>query len=548
MSEYAFLPGDVLDIVIPDDWKPRKRAISRCKTLERLGVSRVLIIGSLQDDIYTAVACDLVSKGNSLPICISGKTYYVRIALRHIDAPILRPVENAILQDKEIVLKEIENRFAEKAELNRQRKARRKERRSNDPSMGDILRNWPTKAIAADRRKIEKERGKTERANIPQKQKTTVSTPLLRQRYINGYEIVPLGTLNQNAFKSRITMINYSCDECLICRTPLVRFINFARISKTEVARIPGKYCTHCDSFFDERGEAAKALVAQSSCTDDIILDDQFLFPHFAEKLRNAMAVKSSAMAVHLIHKPTCEHRLVSVVMNRTERNHELDVYHYSDRLAREILYSLYLNDQTVLFDEREYSIMKEFRLDWKNEPILRRVKIDTIVLRKGGGLYGGIAGSQNELIDVLLYSPFTKCFEVAHATYDSEYDLYYMDAKVFRNFVEKYGNPGIKLAAYQRGCVDFSTMREESILHAYGYVVGHSGLSDAARQKLLAEVLDLELMSANGILALLELNISMHSAEKYAVARADWETDRQFVIDYKVNPDRFIIANIGLK
>jgi hypothetical protein len=121
------------------------------------------------------------------------------------------------------------------------------------------------------------------------------------------------------------------------------------------------------------------------------------------------------------------------------------------------------------------------------------------------------------------------------------------MDSKVFRNFVTKYGNPGVKIAAYQHGNRDFISMREESILHAYGYVVGNNGLADHLRCELLAEVMDLDIMSPCSILNLLDLDISMHPGDKYANARLDWETDRKFVLEYKVNPDRFVVASIGL-
>ena len=122
------------------------------------------------------------------------------------------------------------------------------------------------------------------------------------------------------------------------------------------------------------------------------------------------------------------------------------------------------------------------------------------------------------------------------------------MDAKVFRGFIEKYGNPGVKIAAYQPGARDFSTMREESILHAYGYVVGIThGVPEKVRRELLGEVMDLGIMSAESILRLLEHNISMHPKEKDMYARMDWEADKQFVMEYKVNPDRFVVATLGL-
>ncbi len=133
------------------------------------------------------------------------------------------------------------------------------------------------------------------------------------------------------------------------------------------------------------------------------------------------------------------------------------------------------------------------------------------------------------------------------NASYDNENNVYYMDANVFRGFVQKYGNPGVRIAAYQKGERDLSTMREESILHAYGYVVGRAGLPESVRWALLGEVLDLGIMSAQSILSLLELDISMHKGDKYQYSRECWEADKRFVTNYNVNPERFVVATIGI-
>ena len=57
---------------------------------------------------------------------------------------------------------------------------------------------------------------------------------------------------------------------------------------------------------------------------------------------------------------------------------------------------------------------------------------------------------------------------------------------------------------------------------------------------------MDLGIMSAESILHLLDHNISMHSQDKDRYARMDWEADKQFVMGYKVNPNRFVVATIG--
>lgn len=366
------------------------------------------------------------------------------------------------------------------------------------------------------------------------------------RRYIRGYEVVPIHDVNPQSLGHTTILTNYVCDKCLVCGSPIVKFNSAIQISDTEVIIVPGLYCTNCDTFYESRGTALKTVSKDISFSDNSKINTDYLIPQYAQRVKNVQSILSASFAVHLRSKNTREHRLVSIVSVRSDRNFEMDVYHYSDWFARRLLLEIARQNKTISMAGDELEILKILRMDWKHDFLLDRLKVDTIVLRKGGGLYGGITQHGTELVDILLYSPFTGCFEVAHSTFDTENAIYYMDAKVFRSFVLKYGNPGIKIAAYQRGLVDFSTMQEESVLHAYGYVVGNNGVSDRERHNLLGEVMDLGVMSASSILNLLDLNITMHPGEKYENARFDWELDKQFVAEYKVNPDRFVVATLG--
>ena len=545
MSETIYERGEILEVVIPDTWNPSKPATNRCKLIQKQGITYVLILENKGNDIYLAVPCDIIPKGDAVPISIAGRSYYARISYLQVDAAILCRSESLYLLDKENALKEIDFKFAERAERRQQAKERRRERRKNEPTIQDVLRNWPTKAIAEERRKKESTPSVPTERNVNPKQTSFNSSQ--SRKYIKGYEIISLAGLNRKAFKHRIVLTDYSCDECLECNNRLVKFVNFIQINDAEGIRVPGRYCTKCDTFYEERGSVLKDLSTEGFALDGYTLNSEYLIPQYVQKIRFSRSIQSASLVVHLNCKETKENRLVTVVSSRSDRNHEQDVFHYSDWFARQLLYQIYKLSGTINIAGHTFDILKVLRVDWKNNSLLQRLKIDTIVLRTGGGLYGGISQSGTELVDILLYSPFTDCFEIAHATYDTENELYYMDAKVFRDFVMKYGNPGVKLAAYQRGVRDFSTMREESILHAYGYVVGNNGLPSQYRQKLLGEVMDLGIMSSCSILSLLDLNISMHPGDKYEIARLDWEADKQFVMEYKVNPDRFVVATIGI-
>lgn len=546
MNEAYYKPGEILKITIPENWKPPKTVAKYCKLIQSHKISYVLVIENMGNGTYIVLPCSTAPKGNAVSVEIEGRCYYAYIKRWQLDVAVLRRFIDHHSFDPKSILAEIESKFQEQAARRSQAKERQKERKKSEPTIQEVLYNWPTKAIAEERRK------KEHIIKPPKPVKKTPKQPpndvIQLPKTIKGFECVPLTGLNRNAFKHKIILSNYTCNKCPECGNQLIKFVNFLQISEIEGIRTPGQYCTKCDLFYEDHGPKLRSLVDDGIIFDSYTLNVDYLIPDYSQKIRLSHSIKSASLAIHLNCKDSKENRLVTIVSERSDRNHQLDIFHYSDWFARQLLYSVYKEHKTINIAGDIFSILKIIRLDWKNGSFLNQIKIDTIVLRAGGGLYGGIHQRNTELVDILLYSPYTDCFEVAHATYDTENEVYFMDAKVFRGFVEKYGNPGVKIAAYESGLRDFSTMREESILRAYGYVVGITrGLPEAARREILSEVMDLEIMSAEAILRLLNHNISMHSQEKDRYARMDWEADKAFVLEYKVNPDRFVVATIGL-
>ena len=534
----CFARGEVLRVIVPDVPHPQKRIQRQRNLLVDQKVERVIILGSDENNSYIAVPCNTKHKKGAIPVRVGYFSFYAHIKpLLHIDAEVLHRSDNSELYDKVHVLNQLEDKI--------RRHNVSRERRKNEFKTQNDLSIPSTKAIIEDQHKRRGASHSPQQTKVEKKQINSSATP--SPQNIKGYKVVSLTGLNRKAFKKRIILADYAYDECPECNNRLVKFVNFIQINEVEGIRVPGRYCTKCDTFYEERGIALKQLSAEGLSFYDYTLNTDYLILHYSQKIRLSHSIKSASIAVHVHCKEAKENRLVTIVSDRSDRNHEQDVFHYSDWFARRLLYEIFKQSRSISVAGNTFNLLKIFRLDWNNCSLLSQLKIDTIVLRTGGGLYGGIHQHGTELVDILLYSPFTDCFEVTHATYDTENGIYYMDAKVFRSFVEKYGNPGVKVAAYQCGARDFSTMREESILHAYGYVVGNNGLSTRARQILLSEVMDLGIMSSYSILSLLDLNISMHPGDKYENARYDWEIDKQFVLEYKVNPDRFVIATIGL-
>lgn len=364
-----------------------------------------------------------------------------------------------------------------------------------------------------------------------------------RPKKIQGYNICELNNINRNAFK-RIFLTNYILEECCTCGKKLVEYTSFLPIDGDTAIKVPGKLCTKCDRFFEMNGYKLQRICNELSIKDTSFFDLQYIIPGYKERLNSIRKIQSATIAIHLKENHSDKHRIIAIVKSPNQESTDDDIYYYSNRKALVLLSSLFRKDTIVWFEEKEYVIRN---IPLRDASGVEKLLIDKIVLRKGGGLYHGIHQPHIELVDILLHSPFTNCLEIAHASYDKVNRVYYMDSAVYRAFVEKYGNPGIALVAYQSGKKDLFSMSEESLLHTYGYIVGNNGLGNSARHELLAEVLDLELMTAHSIVNLLNHNISMHPNEIYYQARCDWEVDKEFVMKYKVNPNRFVVASIGL-
>lgn len=171
---------------------------------------------------------------------------------------------------------------------------------------------------------------------------------------------------------------------------------------------------------------------------------------------------------------------------------------------------------------------------------------VSDITIKSRGGLYESVLNNNYELVDVLLYSPFTERYEIARAT--NYFYTCYMDISLYKQFCRNYGKPDVYLNFYEenhsgRKSGDYSYLKEESIIHAFGYNVNaQDDLSDAYRHQILADVMDLELITAKGIISLLESLIRRSARYPYACSK--WEKDIKFVTNYKVNPQRFLIGN----
>lgn len=233
-----------------------------------------------------------------------------------------------------------------------------------------------------------------------------------------------------------------------------------------------------------------------------------------------------------------------NIVEDKKEADIKKNIYHYSDYIAKELLCASFeqKRNRTGMLDGIKFSVIK---VQSSNET---KLIPEDILIKHGGGLYSSIKNKDYEIVDLLLYSPYKDEYEIVHATYSSVDFECYIDVSIYRNFIHKYGNPGIELyfgnVRYDVDCHDFEDYNLESTLKLYGYSVSmQDGLTDKEREELLAEIMDLNILTQSKIIYLINMFIKTHPGDSYSHARSLWKHDLEFVTNYKVNPKRFMIG-----
>ena len=219
----------------------------------------------------------------------------------------------------------------------------------------------------------------------------------------------------------------------------------------------------------------------------------------------------------------------------------------YTDKNARQLLTDVFYNKSkdNILYNGENYNIyeLKEFEESSLFNMDYNYIASD-VTIKTGGGFSSHIKNNYCEIVDVLLYSPRTKRYEPIHATYDKREGDCFIDITLFRNFINEFGNPGIKVypGISFGGSFSDRDLNDESLLHAYGYNVNsNDNLSDAERQSIIAEIIDLELMSQRKIVDLLMWLVKTRKNVRFET-KNKWQRDIVFTQNYKANPSRFLI------
>ena len=228
------------------------------------------------------------------------------------------------------------------------------------------------------------------------------------------------------------------------------------------------------------------------------------------------------------------------------EKSHR---YHYTTEQAREILAAVFIQHKrkTFVLDGVVYRISEIVFPKEKQNVLPERLMPRQWRIKKDGGFASSIRGTNNSIVDILVYSPFSERYEIVKATYSVADDYCYTDVRIYRSFVKNLGNPELKLSllnASMDGEGMFGTLNETSLLKEYGYDVSRkTNLTEKERQELLVEIVDLDIMKVHEIINYIDFFIDSHPQKTHEIARSKWLADKRYIASYKANPERFLIA-----
>lgn len=135
-------------------------------------------------------------------------------------------------------------------------------------------------------------------------------------------------------------------------------------------------------------------------------------------------------------------------------------------------------------------------------------------------------------------------------AGYCATCNTYFIMESVFQNLKNK-GTPVCRMSdekAYLNNhtYVNGMILAQESILKQYGYTVSQNeGLSDTARRKILALLIDHKILTKNDVISYLDFFINNKKYQhKYEKALDKWQRDKEFVSEYKIG--QYIQYGVG--
>ena len=357
-----------------------------------------------------------------------------------------------------------------------------------------------------------------------------------------SFKQVPLKDMN---VVSKIHIRSFRFQTCPVCGIRLYK--SFAAIPISHTTGIAYSFVSCGYHFFAWPSKKLDRILEANKYTRKISTDRCFYFPE-ASQLKESLEKSTIKPLVFLLANDSTSRSEIVVISNQyREISARCHLMPYTDKNARQLLTDVFYNKSkdNILYNGENYNIyeLKEFEETSLFNMDYNYIAND-VTIKTGGGFSSHIKNNYCEIVDVLLYSPRTKRYEPIHATYDKREGDCFIDITLFRNFINEFGNPGIKVypGISFGGSFSDRDLNDESLLHAYGYNVNsNDNLSDAERQSIIAEIIDLELMSQRKIVDLLMWLVKTRKNVRFET-KNKWQRDIVFTQNYKANPSRFLI------
>lgn len=354
-----------------------------------------------------------------------------------------------------------------------------------------------------------------------------------------GFDTYPV---RGNGAITDVYVVSELKEECVICNKKLTTREMPIPVSESSCVYYRGKCCG--EHFLIKPSKKIRQLLSGNQYARHIKTNVDYFFRNYLSACE--VFAGKETYSILLLLKPIGKgnkvtNELALIVDNeKREIRSDIQIIDYKDGETRQLLTDVFRQGKKEVdyYGIRYHVYYRKLR-DSYTDLILH-----SIVIQSGGGYYSSIKNKRYKLIDVLMYSPCTKKYEIIHATYDSEEYMSFIDISIFWDFISKYGNPGIKIYPPKSNWLYSHFLNEESLLHVFGYSVNQKdNLSDSKRCAILADVIDLELMQPQAIVRFLGGCANRAGGQHYYEACAKYEHDIEFVKNYKVNPQRFLIS-----
>ncbi len=354
---------------------------------------------------------------------------------------------------------------------------------------------------------------------------------------------------------------------CPQCSGKLEQYHALIPVEKKMKADVPGLWCRKCDKLYVKDGSSIRKLLKDNSLAKGYTLDGEELWNYtnrkrkikqknkrkkkmnqiFKARLKKLSEIPSSEVmiCVHFEDKSYSDY----IIVSNTNDCISNEIIHYSSEMGRELISAAYAEqrESSGTINGKNFRVTQCIYPHPKYRQLSDYIIFTDLIIRPDGGYSSSCKNGQREMVHTLLYSLSTNRYEIIPSTFDKTTGECFVDIGLFRNYVNEYGRPNLSPNFEVRevyGPMDFDELNSESVLKCYGYSVSQAeGLSTGERQELLAEIVDLEILTVKKVVTLLDFFIQTHAAPKYIEARFKWESDKKYIQGYNVNPQRFLIA-----